>query len=122
MSLHLLYVSYTTHNMYPELYTFSFGDSTIPVMTYGVGLTLSFALFYWMLWRLGKKYQVNTAFFTVNLLSFFIVTFLVSRISHVLLYLGLPTKSAFSPDFPVLSFFLMSDFYFSIGGAVIGFV
>lgn len=119
MSLHLLYVSYTTHNMYPELYTFSFGDSTIPVMTYGVGLTLSFALFYWMLAASKDQSMLRP---TVNLLSFFIVTFLVSRISHVLLYLGLPTKSAFSPDFPVLSFFLMSDFYFSIGGAVIGFV
>lgn len=108
--------------MYPELYTFSFGDSTIPVMTYGVWLTLSFALFYWMLWRLWKKYQISTAFFTVNLLAFFLITFFVSRLFHVILYLGLPTKSAFSWEFPVLSFFLMSDFYFSIWGAVVGFL
>ncbi len=108
--------------MYPELYTFSFGDNTIPVMTYGLCLTLSFILFYWMLWRLGRKYQISTAFFTVNLLSFFLVTFFVSRLFHVLLYLWLPTKSAFSGDFPILSFFLMSDFYFSLGGAIVGFL
>lgn len=108
--------------MYPELYTFSFGDSTVPVMTFGVCLTLAFGLFYWMLWRLGRKYQISTAFFTVNLLSFFLVTFFTSRIFHVLLYLGLPTKSAFSTEFPILSFFLMSDFYFSMGGAIVGFL
>jgi len=108
--------------MYPELYTFSFGDSTVPVMTYGVCLTLAFVLFYWMFWRLGKKYQISTAFFTVNLLTFFLVTFFVSRLFHVFLYFGLPTKSAFSIDFPILSFFLMSDFYFSFSGAIIGFL
>ena len=56
--------------MYPELYTFSFGDTTIPMMTYGVGLMLTFGLFYWMLWRLGRKYDVNTSFFSVNRLLF----------------------------------------------------
>lgn len=107
--------------MYPELYTFTVGDSSIPVMTFGLCLTLSFGLFYWMLWRLGRKYQINTAFFTTNLLAFFLVTFFVSRLAHVLLYLGLPTKSAFAGEFPIASFFLMSDFYFSLGGAILGF-
>lgn len=107
--------------MYPELYTFTLGDSSVPVMTFGVCLTLSFGLFYWMLWRLGRKYQINTAFFTTNLLAFFLVTFFVSRLAHVLLYLGLPTKSAFASEFPIASFFLMSDFYFSLGGAILGF-
>lgn len=73
-------------------------------MTFGLCLTLSFGLFYWMLWRLGRKYQINTAFFTVNLLSFFLVTFFVSRLAHVLLYLGLPTNLAFSPEVLVLEF------------------
>lgn len=107
--------------MYPELYTFTLGDTSVPVMTFGLCLTLAFGLFYWMLWRLGRKYQINTAFFTVNLLAFFLVTFFVSRLAHVFLYLGLPTKSAFSGEFPVSSFFLMSDFYFSLGGALLGF-
>lgn len=107
--------------MYPELYTFTLGDSSIPVMTFGLCLTLAFGLFYWMLWRLGRKYQINTAFFTVNLLAFFLITFFTSRLAHVLLYLGLPTKSAFSDEFPLASFFLMSDFYFSLWGAILGF-
>ncbi len=107
--------------MYPELYTFTVGDSSVPVMTFGLCLTLSFGLFYWMLWRLGRKYQINTAFFSTNLLAFFLVTFFVSRLAHVLLYLGLPTKSAFAGEFPIASFFLMSDFYFSLGGAILGF-
>jgi len=116
---HPVYTSIYT--MYPELYTFSFGDNSIPVMTYGVCLTVSFMLFYWMLWRLGRKYQINTAFFSVNLLTFVLVTFFTARLAHVFLYLGLPTKSAFSPEFPLSSFFLMSDFYFSLWGAILGF-
>lgn len=107
--------------MYPELYSFSFGDATVPVTTFGVSLTISFFLFYWMLRRLGRKYTINTAFFSVNLLSFFLTTFFVSRFLHVVLYAGLPTKSAFSLEYPILSFFLMSDFYFSAGGAVLAF-
>ncbi len=107
--------------MFPELYTFTFGDTSVPVMTFGLCLTISFILFYWMLWRLGRKYQINTAFFSTNLLVFFLVTFFVSRLAHVLLYLGLPTKSAYSGEFWFSSFFLMSDFYFSLGGAIIGF-
>ncbi len=108
--------------MYPELYNFSIGDSTIPIMTFGVCLTLAFALFYWMLYRLGKKYQINTAFFTVNLLSFFLVTFFTARLLHVFLYLGIPTKSAFLTDYPFWSFLLTPDFYFSFGGALVGFL
>ncbi len=107
--------------MYPELYSVTFGDTTVPVTTFGVSLTIAFFLFYWMLRRLGKRYAVNTAFFSINLLSFFLVTFFVSRLAHVILYAGLPTKSAFSAEYPILSFFLMSDFYFSAGGAVMAF-
>lgn len=107
--------------MYPELYSFTAGDSTIPVTTFGVTLTVAFFLFYWMLRRLGRKYDINTAFFSINLLSFFLTTFFVSRLLHVILYAGLPTKSAFSIEYPFLSFFLMSDFYFSAGGAVVAF-
>jgi prolipoprotein diacylglyceryltransferase len=91
------------------------------VTTFGVALTLAFFLFYWMLRRLGRKYDINTAFFSVNLLSFFLTTFFVSRLFHVILYAGLTTKSAFSIEYPVLSFFLMSDFYFSAGGAILAF-
>ncbi len=107
--------------MYPELYSSTFGDTTVPVTTFGVSLTLAFFLFYWMLRRLGRRYDINTAFFSVNLLSFFLVTFFVSRLAHVILYAGLPTKSAFSGEYPILSFFLMSDFYFSAGGAILAF-
>lgn len=107
--------------MYPELYTFTLGDNSVPVMTFGVCLTISFILFYWMLWRLGRKYQINTAFFTTNLLVFFLMTFFVSRLAHILLYIWLPTKSAYSGEFWFSSFFLMSDFYFSLGGAIIWF-
>jgi len=107
--------------MYPELYSFTFGNSAIPVTAFGVSLTIAFFLFYWMLRRLGKKYSINTAFFSVNLLSFFLTTFFVSRLLHVILYAGLPTKSAFSLEYPFLSFFLMSDFYFSAGGAILAF-
>lgn len=107
--------------MYPELYSSTFGDTTVPITTFGVSLTIAFFLFYWMLRRLGRRYGVNTAFFSINLLSFFLTTFFVSRLLHVILYAGLPTKSAFSTEFPVMSFFLMSDFYFSAGGAVLAF-
>jgi asparagine N-glycosylation enzyme membrane subunit Stt3 len=107
--------------MYPELYSTVFGDTTVPVTTFGVALTLAFFLFYWMLRRLGKRYDVSTTFFSINLLSFFLTTFFISRLMHVILYAGLPTKSAFSMEFPIMSFFLMSDFYFSAGGAVLAF-
>jgi hypothetical protein len=107
--------------MYPELYSFTLGDNAIPITTFGVALTISFFLFYWMLRRLGKKYEINTAFFGTNLLSFFLTTFFVSRFFHVILFAGLPTKSAFSIEYPILSFFLMSDFYFSAAGALLAF-
>lgn len=91
-------------------------------MTFGVCLTISFGLFYWMLRRLGRKYRINTAFFSVNLLTFFLTTFLVSRLAHVLLFLGIPTKSAFLTEYPFWSFFLTPDFFFSFGGAIVGFL
>jgi prolipoprotein diacylglyceryltransferase len=108
--------------MYPELYSFPLSNgSEVPITTFGVSLTIAFFLFYWMLRRLGKRYSINTAFFSINLLSFFLTTFFVSRLLHVILYAGLPTKSAFLVEYPVLSFFLMSDFYFSAGGAILAF-
>lgn len=91
-------------------------------MTFGVCLTIAFGLFYWMLRRLGRKYHVNTAFFSVNLLPFFLITFFVSRLLHVLLFLGIPTKSAFLTEYPFWSFFLTPDFFFSFGGAIVGFL
>lgn len=108
--------------MYPELYSFFLSDGTeVPIATFGVCLTIAFFAFYWMLRRLGKKYDISTSFFSINLLSFFLTTFFASRLLHVILYAGLPTKSAFSTEYPILSFFLMSDFYFSAGGALLGF-
>lgn len=107
--------------MYPELYTFTWWNTSIPVMTFGLSITCSFGLFYWMLWRLGRKYGINTSFFSVHLFLFIVATFWVSRIAHILLYYGIPVKSAFSLDFPFSSFFLVSDFYFSLGGALLGF-
>ncbi|MEI6711226.1 MAG: prolipoprotein diacylglyceryl transferase family protein [bacterium] len=107
--------------MYPELYSFTFGDTAVPITAFGVSLTIAFFLFYWMLRRLGRKYDINTAFFSENLLSFFLVTFFISRFLHVILYAGLPTKSAFSIEYPILTFFLMSDYYFSAGGAILAF-
>lgn len=91
-------------------------------MTFGVCLAISFGLFYWMLRRLGHKYKINTAFFTVNLLTFFLATFFTSRLMHVLLFLGVPTKSAFLTEYPFWSFFLTPDFFFSFGGAILGFL
>jgi hypothetical protein len=70
---------------------------------------------------LGRKYHINTAFFSANLHAFVLVTFFLSRLAHVILYIGLPTKSAFSWEFPISSFFLMSDFYFSLWGALLWF-
>lgn len=107
--------------MFPELYSFQWGYSVVPISTFGIFMTLAFFAFYWMLRRLGKKYHVSTNFFESRLFTFFVVTFLSARIFHVLLFAGIPTKSAFSLEFPVMSFFLMSDFYLSMFGAVIGF-
>ena len=108
--------------MYPELFTFSLWDSTIPIMTFGVCLTIAFGLFYWMLRRLGQKYQINTAFLSVNLLLFFLATFFLSRLFHVLLFLGIPTKSAFLTEYPFWSFFLTPDFFFILERTAVRFL
>ncbi len=107
--------------MYPELYTFTLWNISVPVMTFWLALTLSFALFYWMLWRLGKKYSLQTSFFSADLLLYVFVTFFVARLAHVLLYYGISGKSAFSIEYFITSFFFVSDFYFSLGGAVVWF-
>ena len=103
--------------MYPEILI---GDGRI--YTFGVFLSLSILLFFWMLRKVTRDIDGTRGFFFNHLLLYFLSTFFFARLFHVIFYWGLPGKSSFSISHPILSFVTMSDFYFSLAGALLGFL
>ena len=75
-----------------------------------------------MVRKVSRDIEGSRGFFFGHLLVYFLSTFFFARLFHVILYWGLPGKSSFSISHPLLSFFTMSDFYFSLAGALFGFV
>lgn len=69
-----------------------------------------------------RNMDLRAHFFSGHLLLYFVSTLLFSRLFHVIFYWWLPGKSSFSADHPILSFFTMSDFYFTVTWAIFGFV
>ena len=102
--------------MYPII-TLPFFD--IKIYTFGLGLSLSFVLFYYMLGKLSKKTGINSNFFFGNAVVLVLATFLVSRLVFVLTQWR-DYKYLFSDRF--LHFFLMTDYNLSFIGGVFGFV
>lgn len=97
--------------MYPQI-ELPFG---ITVYTFGIALSISFLLFFGMLYKLSGKIGINTNFFIGNVFPFFISSFIFSR----LFYLLSEWRDVISDGF--LRFFITSDYHFSLAGGVFGF-
>lgn len=99
--------------MYP---LFSLFNDTIIVYTFGLTLSVCFFAFLWMLKKLSKRFSYDFSFFLKNILYFFVGIFIFSRLFFVF---SKWSDLKFIKD-PV-EFFIMSDYNFSLMGAIFGF-
>ncbi|NDK08519.1 hypothetical protein EOM39_04725 [Candidatus Gracilibacteria bacterium] len=97
--------------MFPFFEIFS-----VRIYTFGFSITLMFFLFYRMLQKLSKKFNYDFDIFKANILWFFISTFIFSRLFYVLSQWN-DMKFIKKP----FEFFIMSDYNFSLYGAIFGF-
>lgn len=84
--------------------------------TFGVALTLCFFLFLWNLQRLEKRFAYSFSFFSHNIIWFFISIFVFSRLFYVI---GRWSDMKFIKN--PFEFFIMSEYNFSLFGAIFGF-
>lgn len=100
--------------MYPNIEIFS-----VTIYTFGLALSLSFILFFFMLYKLSEKFGINANFFLGNVLWFFLSMFVFSRFFYII---------AEWRDFQflwsqgILKFLLMSDYNFSLMWGILGFM
>lgn len=99
--------------MYP---LFSLFGGAIVVYTFGLTLSLCFFLYLWMLKKLSRRFSYDFSFFLKNILYFFLGTFLFSRLFFVISKWN-DLKFIKEP----VEFFVMSDYNFSLFGAIFGF-
>lgn len=92
--------------MYPQFEIF-----WITVYSFGLALSISFVLFFWMLYKLSLKFWINTNFFLNNIFFYFITIFILSRLFYVI---------SEWRDFKYIlnewykNFFVMTDYNFSL--------
>lgn len=87
------------------------------IYTFWLTLTLCFFLFLWMLKRLCHRFGINESFFFNRILWYFLSVFVFSRLFYVISNWD-EFKFIKSP----LEFFLMSDYNFSLMGAIFGYL
>lgn len=87
------------------------------IYTFGLALTMCFFLFLWNLNRLAKRFGYSFSFFTQNIIWFFLSTLFFSRLFYVI-WKWNDMKFIKDP----FQFFIMSDFNFSLFGAIFGFL
>jgi phosphatidylglycerol:prolipoprotein diacylglycerol transferase len=97
--------------MYPQ-FDLPYG---ITLYTFGLALSVSFLLFFWMLHKLSKKYGINTNFFIGNALPMFLSAFVFSRLFNLLS----GWQDIASEGF--VRFFFTSGYDFSLAGGMFGF-
>lgn len=97
--------------MYPFIDIFG-----IEIYTFGITLSLCFFLFLWFLKRLSSRFGYSFSFFTQNIVWFFLSVFLFSRIFFVI---SKWNDMKYIND--AFEFFIMSDYNFSLFGAMFGF-
>lgn len=100
--------------MYPQIDIFPF-----TIYTFGLALSISFILFFFMLYKLSLKFRINENFFIGNILWFFLATFLFSRFFYIVAEwqdAGLIFRQG------IIKFLLMSDYNFSLMGGVFWFM
>ncbi len=100
--------------MYPQFDVFG-----ITLYSFGLGLSLSFLAFFFLLYRLSLKLGINTQFFLGNALFFFLSSFLFSRFFYIIAEWR-DLQFIFSEG--IIRFFLMSDYNFSLIGGIFGFL
>ncbi|NCP76661.1 hypothetical protein GW819_00985 [Candidatus Gracilibacteria bacterium] len=99
--------------MYPQIEILG-----ITIYTFGLALSISFILFFFMLHKLSEKFGINANFFLGNIFWFFLSMFFFSRFFYII---------AEWRDFQflwsqgILKFLFMSDYNFSLMGGVLGF-
>ena len=89
--------------MYPQFELFG-----IPIYTFGIALSLSFLLFFGMLYKMSGKLGINTNFFIGNVLPLFLSSFIFSRLFFFLS----EWRDIVSEGF--FRFFLAPDYNFSL--------
>ncbi len=100
--------------MYPNIEIF-----WVTIYTFGLALSISFILFFFMLYKLSLKFGINANFFLWNVLWFFLSMFIFSRLFYII---------AEWRDFQflwkqgILKFLFMSDYNFSLMWGVLGFM
>ncbi len=92
--------------MFPQFELFG-----IPVYTFWLSMSISFVLFFWMLYKLSLKYWINTNFFLNTILFYFLSIFIFSRLFYVISEWR-DFKFIFKEWY--LKFFFMSDYNVSL--------
>lgn len=95
--------------MYPFFEIFSW----FYIYTFWLTLTICFFVFLWMIKKLSGKFGINDTFFFNRILWYFISVFFFSRLFYVI-----ANWSNFKFIKDPLEFFLMSDYNFSLIGAM----
>lgn len=85
----------------------------VPIFTFGLALSISFLLFFRMLYKLSAKFGINTNFFLGNALWFFLSIFFFSRFFYIIAEWR-DFKFIFEEG--IFRFLFMSDFNFSLIG------
>lgn len=98
--------------MYPFFELFS----GVFIYTFGITLAICFFVFLWNLQRLAKRFGYSVSFFSDNILWYFISIFTFSRLFYVV---GKWNDMKFIKN--PYEFFIMSEFNFSLFGAIFGF-
>lgn len=98
--------------MYPQ---FEFSNG-LTVYTFGISLSVSFLLFFWMLRKLSKKYAINDKFFIGNAFPLFLSSFVFSRLFNF------ASEWRDFLDEGFVRFFFTSGYDFSWAGGVFGFL
>ncbi|MDD5212845.1 MAG: prolipoprotein diacylglyceryl transferase [Candidatus Gracilibacteria bacterium] len=89
----------------------------INIYSFGLALTMSFFLFLWMLKKLCHRFGINETFFLNRLIWYFLSVFFFSRLFYII-----SQWSDFKFIKNPIEFFIMSDYNFSLVGAMFGFL
>lgn len=100
--------------MYPQFEIFWY-----PIYSFWIALSISFILFFWMLYKLSLKFWINTNFFLNNIFFYFISMFFFSRLFYIIAEWRWFKHVLWDWFVP---FLFMPDFNFSIIWAIIGFM
>ncbi|PID86525.1 hypothetical protein CSB08_00915 [Candidatus Gracilibacteria bacterium] len=99
--------------MYPVFEPFS----GFIIYSFGITLTICFFSFIWMIKKLSERFGYNSYFFIKDIVWYFLSIFIFSRLFYIISQFNnlMYIKDAYG-------FFIMSDYNFSLVGAVIGFL